>query len=330
MKRVLIVLIIIIVLLLLPMAILALVGWVNRASANRGSTVVFEDYKIRICPVCETKSFDDQVDSCMLIINDIRQPSVLDTLVYYPHEGSSLNILMSDNHKWEIANRHKDNHCSSHFLDISYNTDKRIDLNQDIKAVLTLEQPSGQYGFYLWGSRVEGCPPYYSKLLYPRHRSIQRSFHQKAASATVGSRTIEWKYSRYYNYALIKNERGICTDTLRWPLTPFPYNSWEFIMVGDTIIVSDNLSVRPSCQSPLIVKRAIDVMQNYPHGYKANMTSESWNSGVAVTLIRFTDKQSWFSRETIEVSVGYLEQSPIEGRIVNDSFFKEHLFIRKE
>lgn len=330
MKRALIVLIIIIVLLLLPMAILALVGWVNRASANRGSTVVFEDYKIRVCPVCKTKSFDNPVDSCMLIINEIKHPSILDTLVYYPHEGSSLNILMSDNHKWEISDRHKDNHCTSNFLDISYDAEGRINLHRGVKAVLTLEQLSGQYGFSLWGSRLGIQPPFYSHMLYPSHRPTRHASMKNGISAKVGLRTIIWEHSKIYNYALIANENGICTDTLRWPRTSFPYNSWEFIMVGDTIIVSDNLSVRPSCQSPLIVKRAIDVMQNYPHGYKANMTSESWNSGVVVTLIRFTDKQSWFSRETIEVSVGYLEQSPIEGRIVNDSFFKEHLFIRKE
>ena len=330
MKRALIVLIIIVALLLLPIAILALAGWVDRVSANKVGTVVFEDYRIRVCPSCELSDLDNPVDSCMLIINDIREPSVLDTLVYYPHVGSSLNILMTDNHKWEIADSHKDNRCFSHFLEISYDTNNCLDLNKGVKAVLTLEQASGQYGFYLWGSRVEGCPPYYSKLLYPRHRSIRRSFQKKVVSAMVGSRTIEWENSRYYNYALIKNERGICTDTLRWPLTPFPYNSWEFIMVGDTIVITDSPSARPSCQSPLVVRQAVDIMCDFPNGYKVNMTSESGDLGVGVTLIRFIDKQSWFSKEAIEVSRGYLEKSPAAGRRANDSYFKEHLFIRKE
>lgn len=328
-KRIFIVFSVIIILILLPVVGLVSLERIINILGNRPGEVFFDDYHIRVRPACLNGYPDGPSDSCVLIINDIHTPAIRDTLVYYPQEGSSLSIFISDAHKWTLVDDRGNNHCTSHFLDAHNDRGDSFEVEKTVQSVLTLEEPVGLSCFTLWGAHMNDESPYYLRLLFSSRR-MKRGISKKAASVNVGAQTITWEYSNQYNYAILSDRSSAITDTLRWLRSSFPYNSWSFIMVGDTIVIDDQRSERPSCFSPLVVRNADDLRNQYPKGYKASIILEQIGAVVPVTYIEFSDKQPLFSKETIRVSTGYLASSPLEGRKMNEHFFQKHLFVRKE
>lgn len=326
-KRVLVVLI---VLVLLPMLMLIILNSDMNSQRYKKGAVLVEDYHILIYPAFFGRFPDGPVDSCVLIINETNNPIHVDTLVYYHRVGSSLKILIEDNHKWTLIDKFDDSHCSSHFLDIHYDRDGIMKIEESSKAFLCLELLEGEACFRLSYANLRSAPPYSLKTVYTSRRLKIDTTKRLVASAHVRDIMVDWIYSDVYNYAIISDKTGVVTDTLRWYRTVPPYNSWSCMMVGDTILIDDYKTERPSCLSPLIVRRKSDMIIQYPKRIKDYSETIQSLSSNSVIYIEFIDKLSWSKKETIKVLSLDLPSSPLDGQIINNQLFEEHPFIRKE
>lgn len=326
MKRLLVILGFMVFLCLVPLLFIYLSSSMIRLSGNQRSVVFVDDYKIVLLPFCYGINEDGVMrDSCVLVISDVHNESVTDTLVYYPHLGATLNILISDNNQWRLVDRNGDSRCSSHWLSVS-STDS-LEIGDDVNLVLALDAPDGMGCFRLLYYRVNDDPPFYSQELYYVHKPKRKSIN-RVAEARVGDQIVEWDYTYLYNYALLRSKDGVVTDTLRWPRSTLS-NSWSFMMVGDTIIMDDCYSIRPSCTSPLMIIRRTDAL--FLKETLREYDSEAAASQEPPTvLVQFIDKPSRRLKESIQVTSFNLSASPTRFLDISSSFLNDNVFIIQE
>lgn len=291
---------------------------------NRKGEAVFDDYRIKVLPSYYGDA--ERKDSCILVITDINMPSVPDTLVFYPKYAASLNILISENHKWDFVYDAGDVRCTSNFIE--HERKNSIDLN-GVRNVLVLDVLDGYGCLQLLLYQTDSQPPYYSKKLYRSRRIKFKKTLREVAKAKVNKSNLEWRYTDIYNYLLISDEKGVVTDTLRWVRASLG-NSWKFLMVGDTIILDDHYPSRPTCTSPLVIRRQLDLTSQYPKGYK-EVALKQKDSGYPAMLIELNDYRSLFSYwGEIKVSRIYLPSSPLNGRNATEDFMSEKVFLITE
>ena len=293
---------------------------------NRRGVAQFDDYRIEVIP----HYYDDfeKKDSCLFVITDIKESAIKDTLVFYPGQYTGvLRILVSDNYKWTLVYDARDVRYTSHFIE--WGRKNRVELD-GVKDVLAFDELYQYSCVQLLRYQIDSSPPYYSEKLYRSRRIKFKKTMKEICKTRVGKRNLEWHYTDIYNYLLISDEKGIVIDTLRWYRNSLG-NSWEFLMVGDTIVLDNHYSCRPICSSPLVVRHKLDLTSQFPRGFKesASMPGES---RYPATLVEFKDDMSFFApyRGEISVSKIYLPSSPLEGIDVTDSFMKENVFLIRE
>lgn len=291
---------------------------------NRKGEAVFDDYRIKVLPSYHGDAV--RKDSCILIIADNNKPSVQDTLVFYPRFAQSLNILISENHKWNFVYDAGDVRCTSNF--IKHERINSIDLN-GVQNVLVLDVLDRYGCIQLLQYEIDSQPPYYSKKLY-RSRGIKfKRTMREVAKAQVNKLNLEWLYTDIYNYLLVSNEKGVVTDTIRWGRSSLG-NTFEFLMVGDTIVLDGHHTSRPTCTSPLVIKRELNLTGQYPKGYKEAASTREETRHPA-TLIFLNDYRSLFTYwGEIKVSTIYLPSSPLDGRNVTEDFMSKKVFLVTE
>ena len=232
-------------------AIIALDNKLSKVISNKKGQFCTDDYSIEIVPSCSWDDSFEVRDSCRLVIKDLNNPSLIDTLVFIPSlYDKELKIEILENKTWiiESSGQYK---FSTNRLPV--NNGLVDSKNKIVKEVIFVRVfPSNiDLAYY----KTDSEPPYYPVFRFDSRgkRGARMNNIKHGPSARIGDRLIQWNHSDFYNYAILSNN-GIATDTLRWWRLTRDWNNWSFIMVGDTIVIEGELAARPSCTSELVIR----------------------------------------------------------------------------
>lgn len=299
-----------------------------KLACNKKGSFVTKDYSIRIAPFCSLDYPEGSRDSCRLFITRVDNPALIDTFVFIPKTyDKDLMISLFNDNKWALDTK-GDYRCTSHFLEtVEASAFKAYETPKDVIRMLVLSSKTELFYY-----SIESQPPYFPNYRYDSSKRKHGRVPYKRkhlASAQVGSRNIDWYHSHYYNYAIISND-GKVTDSLRWFKGTVGWNSFSLMVVGDTLVFEDHNASRPTCTSPLIIRKASDLREQYSLkaqlGWKEYMDKPVADDN-SVILVDFVDVGSLSFKGVIKVSTLNLPSSPTSGTNIKEEFYKNHSYL---
>lgn len=297
---------------------------IMKNGSNRRIDFEIAGYSVRIIPACNWDWPEGSKDSCQVIVSTTMSPGIKDTLIFYPSLGKSrLMIEIFNEPNWKIATGGRFLN-SSHFLQLELSECETID--KDVRAVLSIFVKPDHLECYVYDNLQE--PPFHPILQFDS-RGNRPSNVKKSASLKMLERTICWEYTNMYNYALLSDERGVVTDTLRWSRRSKYWNTWDFLLEGDTIIIDEESSSYPSCSSPLCVRSVMDFREQYDTQGEIfiwEVYREKKEGYYPVTFVRFIDNGG-SSKDIIQAMPLYLPSPPSVGKDKKTQFLREQAFL---